>query len=178
MNAVVVYESIFGNTRTVAEAIAGALSRSHHAVAVDAANVDTAAIATCDLLVIGAPTHGHGLPKPESRLAGGRSAAAGPFTATSGVRELLARLPAGDGRQAAAFDTALRGPRWLWGAASRSIGSSLREHGYSLLAPPQTFVVRGMRVPSLPARELEHARRWGAQLGAAAPVPAGRRRVA
>lgn len=168
MKAVIVYESLFGNTKAVAEAIAAGLSGTHETSVMSAGSVDLAAIASCDLLVAGSPTHGHGLPKPETRAAGRKSGVPESIVNAPGIRELLTSLPAGRGRAAAAFDTRLRGPRWLWGAASRRITGPLVEHGYSLVLAPQTFLVRGMRVPTIRDTELERARLWGARLGIAA----------
>ncbi|HEX2369421.1 MAG TPA: flavodoxin domain-containing protein [Acidimicrobiia bacterium] len=63
MKSVVVYESVYGNTAAVAEAIASGL-RAHGDVDLRAVG-DEPAVA--DLLVVGAPTHGHGLPTTTSR---------------------------------------------------------------------------------------------------------------
>ena len=57
MNAIVVYESIYGNTRAIAEAIAEGLGG---APAVSPAELPADA-AQADLLVVGGPTHIHGM---------------------------------------------------------------------------------------------------------------------
>src|SRR6478609_2180226 len=68
MKVLVVYESMFGNTATVARAIAegcsdaGALVALHHVSEVDPHTVDD-----YDLVVAGAPTHAWSLPRPSSR---------------------------------------------------------------------------------------------------------------
>jgi flavodoxin len=63
VNALVVYESIYGNTRAVAEAIAeglgGAVVRSVH---------EADASGPVELLVVGGPTHMHGMTTSFSRL--------------------------------------------------------------------------------------------------------------
>ena len=65
MNAIVVYESIYGNTRAVAEAIAEGLGG---APAVSPAELPADA-AQADLLVVGGPTHIHGMATARSRRA-------------------------------------------------------------------------------------------------------------
>jgi flavorubredoxin len=69
MLAVVLFESLLGNTRHVAEAIAGGVRDAHPGTAVrcgTATEVGTEAPAA-DLLVVGAPTHFFGLPGTRSR---------------------------------------------------------------------------------------------------------------
>ena len=119
MRATVVYESLFGSTREVAEAVAEGL-RAAPGVAVDCRPVVDAgaALGQADLLVVGGPTHFLGMSSQRSRhivrqyqeRAGGRRPrqAAGNHPAGPGVREWLAALPqARGGRRAAAFDTRL-----------------------------------------------------------------------
>ena len=173
MKALVVYESLFGNTRAVAEAIGAGLGDRLDASTIVAADVDTALAGACDLLVIGSPTHGHGLPSAQSRTAGLKSGVSRAIVEAPGIRELLTRLPAGGGRSAAAFDTSLRGPRWLWGAASRPIARALTNAGYALVLPPETFLIRGMKVPTITDTELKRASNWGALLARELPAQAG-----
>ena len=171
MKAIVICESLFGNTRAVAEAIVSGLSSVYDASVCASADADLAEIGSCDLIVLGSPTHAHGLPKPETRAAGLKSGVPEAIVRAPGIRELLARLPSGDGKSAAAFDTSLRGPRWLWGAASKQIADSLRTSGYTLVVPPETFLVKGMKTPTMPAAELVRARSWAksaAEVGARA----------
>src|SRR5262249_1708788 len=70
MRAVVVYESMFGNTRTVAEAIAAGLSSSSvPTTVVSVFSKEDVDLHGVDLLVVGAPTHVHGMPSTRSRAA-------------------------------------------------------------------------------------------------------------
>jgi hypothetical protein len=84
--------------------------------------------------------------------------------AEQGIREWLASSPSGIQR-AAAFDTRTD-QRWVPRSAVRGILLQLRRLGATLLAGPQSFYVTGTSGPLAPG-ELDRARRWGEQLGAA-----------
>ena len=61
MSAVVVYESVYGNTRAIAEAIADGLGGA------SVVPVSRAGVPEADLLVVGGPTHMHGLASSRTR---------------------------------------------------------------------------------------------------------------
>jgi hypothetical protein len=67
---------------------------------------------------------------------------------------------------AVAFDTRFKKPRWLTGSAARAAEKRLRELGYRIAAPAESFFVAGTTGP-LVAGELDRARRWGDRLGSA-----------
>lgn len=175
MRVAIVYESMFGNTRKVAEAIAEGVRRAEPYAELSLARItDLAADDTdVDLLVVGAPTHLRGLSRPGSRrhaLEGivktpeidGVKAVAEPGADGRGVREWLEQLPeASGGRMAAAFDTRVPGP--FAGSASRRIAHRLTQLGYLVIAPPQDFVLSGNYGP-LSGDELNRARTWGSDL--------------
>jgi hypothetical protein len=166
MNVLVVYESMFGNTAEVGEAIATSL-RSHglEVWSGPIAAVEPPRVAEAELLVIGAPTHAHGLSSKGTRKAAvddkrypaDRPAAPGP-----GMRDWLHTLPSGFGRAAAAFDTRFDKPRWLTGSAAKSIAGRLEHHGYRLVAPSESFFVTGEH--RLEPGQLERAASWGTTL--------------
>jgi len=60
MRAVVVYESMFGNTRTVAEAIAEELRDAMDVEVLRADQATDLRMHSVDLFVVGAPTHAWG----------------------------------------------------------------------------------------------------------------------
>jgi Flavodoxin domain len=166
MTALVVYESVYGNTKEVAEAIAGGLEDAR---AVSVGEVPSQAT-KADLLVVGGPTHAHGLTSRRSRNTAVENAhgdvqpgaGEGP-----GLRDWLADLPLVANAQAAAFDTRAHGPRALTGTASHGIARRLRRHGYRLLES-ESFLVEAPEGPLAPG-ELERAREWGARLAAVLP---------
>jgi menaquinone-dependent protoporphyrinogen IX oxidase len=165
MDAIVVYESVYGNTRAVAEAVADGLGGVPVLPVREAARRD----GPVDLLVIGGPTHMHGLASTRSRQAAvdeaeeKRAVHIDPYAmASPGLRSWLRELSPDVVRQAAAFDTRLDKAPWLTGAAARSIARRLHWRGIDVLAT-ESFLVEGSEGP-LQAGEVERARAWGAKL--------------
>jgi hypothetical protein len=170
MNAIVVYESMYGNTRRVAEAMADRLGAQ--AVAVADASADR--IADADLVVIGAPTHIWGMSRRSTRKAAADAAAKPgsalmlePGATGAGVREWLADH-AGAIRTAATFDTRLKSPAVFTGRASRGIRRALRGAKVRLVAPSQSFFVDKQN--RLRDGELDRARAWGEELTSRVPA--------
>ncbi len=168
MKILVVYESMYGNTHHVAETIG---ERLRAAGEVEVVSVDEAAKMPLDdigLLVIGGPTHAHGMTRPTTR-AGAVDAAHKPdseFTVDGhalgeGLREWLDELPRTD-VAAAAFDTRMPGPPAITGRASKGISRKLRHLGAHELVAPESFIVD--RQNHLAAGEDDHARRWAQHL--------------
>jgi hypothetical protein len=158
MRSLVVYESWFGNTRRLAEEIAAGL-RSEGEVAVVSVDEALPPLENVDLLVVGAPTHVHGISSGRSREAAleqGGDGAVG-----IGVRGWIDALPNGaGGPRVAAFDTRANKPVLLVGSAARGIARRLRSRGYGLAAEPESFFVEGTQGP-LEDGELERASEWG-----------------
>lgn len=169
MRAVVVYESMYGNTHRVAEAIGRGLASHAEVAVVSVAGAGPELIAGADLLVVGGPTHAHGMARPATRTAAVEQATPGttvdPAASGPGVREWLAdmeRLPIAG----AAFDTrAGVAPAVLTGRASKGIAKLLRQHGLAQAVEPESFVVD--KDNHLKAGEEERAEGWGANLAAA-----------
>lgn len=76
--ALVIVESHFGNTRTIARAVAAGLADAGVRASVLDADRAGAPPADLDLLVVGAPTHNRGLPTAGSRAAARRQGATAP----------------------------------------------------------------------------------------------------
>jgi hypothetical protein len=155
MRAIVVYESVYGNTQAIAEAIADGLGAS--AVTTEEAPADAG---HADLLVVGGPTHVHGVASARTLQAG----AAEPELHGPALRDWLDALPRACGAQAAAFDTRLDKAQWLTGAASHGLAKRLDRHGFTV-ASTASFLVTDGEGP-LVEGELERARQWGAELAA------------
>jgi hypothetical protein len=165
MRAVIVFDSMFGNTHGIAEAVAeGLVERAQ----VDLFTVDNAPEkldSDVDLLVVGGPTHGHGLSNRTSRQVSQKQARQGAVPARIGLREWLAQLTRPPRLVAAAsFDTRFRKPAWLTGSAARGAAKRLRQRGLVVVAPAESFFVDTATGP-LCAGEADRARRWGEALG-------------
>jgi hypothetical protein len=167
MKTLVVYESWFGNTRRIAEEIAAGLEGEVDVVAVDKA---APPLEGYDLLVVGAPTHVHGLSGRRSRQ--GALEQGGHGEPATGVREWIAALPNGaHGPKVATFDTRLNKPVLLVGSAARGIARRIRQHGYTLASEPESFFVHGAPA-ALDDGELERAAEWGRTLRNEVPTVA------
>ncbi len=147
MKTVIIYESLYGNTRRVAEELAQ-VAREHGEVDMVAAEEAGAGIAdNADLVLIGGPTHIHGMSWKATRqggaaeVAGDGSRAPGIDAAGPGLRDWFHRVGRVDGTPAAAFDTRMDGPEALTGRASLGISRRLRHHGFAEVAAPKSFVV-------------------------------------
>jgi hypothetical protein len=170
MRAVIVYESMYGNTHHVADAIGDGLRASLDVRVVPVAEAGPADVDGADLVVVGGPTHAHGMSRPATRKAAVEAAdkPASPLTVEPdapgpGLREwfgALGRCPA----QAAAFDTRVHMPAAITGRAAKGVARELRAHGFQLIAEPESFLVT--KQDRLEPQETERARAWGAELAA------------
>jgi Flavodoxin len=172
MRAVVVYESMYGNTHLVADAIGAGLSTAFDVTVVSVSQASREVMADASLVVVGGPTHVHGMSRAPTRKAAVEAAhkpmsplrveadAPGP-----GLREWFGsrgQYPA----KAAAFDTRMHGPVALTGRASKGVVRLLRAHGFDVVAKPESFLVT--KQDQLEPQESTRAREWGAGLAAAA----------
>lgn len=164
MRTLVVFESMFGATEQIARAIAKGLDAE--VVNVDDAPADLTGV---DLLVVGGPTHVHGMSRASTRKSAADQGDQ-PTRSKTGVREWLGSLgPVPQGLPVAAFDTRIDKSRWLTGAASLGIAKLLSRRGCRLAAPAESFFVGTDPAGTGPAPgEPTRAEAWGAALGAAA----------
>ena len=177
MRALVVYESMYGNTHVIATHIAAGLHDTYEVTLVPVSRATAELIAGADLLVVGAPTHMHGLSTASSRQAARKAAAKpdsglvlDPDAGGPALRGWFAGLVGGHAL-AAAFDTRMAGAPVLTGRASRGISRQLQRHGYHLIVPPESFTVT--KLNTLVDGESSRARRWGAALAATAELVVG-----
>jgi hypothetical protein len=154
MKITIVYESMFGNTHEVAQAISDGIRRGHTDAEVECVPVADASpelITSTHLLVVGGPTHIVGMTSGLSRKMGisgeEKAEAKGepphelePDAKGPGLRDWFDDLlKTRDGGRAAAFDTRLGSP--MAGGAAHGIARRLREHGYHLVTDPVGFIV-------------------------------------
>jgi hypothetical protein len=171
MRAVIVYESMFGNTHAIAEAIGEGLGVGASVTVTGVSAADTQLCQRADLVVVGSPTHVRGMPRPSTRKEAPGYASkpdsdlvmeAGALVET-GVREWLESAGEID-TCAAAFDTRLKAPSALTGRASKGIAHQLERHGLTMLSTSESFFV-DKKNHLLPG-ETDRARSWGAKLAA------------
>ena len=144
MKALIVYDSVHGNTEKIARAVAGALAPAGNVTLLRAgdADADPSELPAVDLLIVGSPTHG-GRPTPD-------------------IQELLGKIPANalTNVRVAAFDTRVKQfIATLFGYAAGRIADSLKDKGGRLAAAPEGFIVKGREGPLEPG-EAERAAGW------------------
>ena len=163
MRVLVVYESMFGNTKRIAEAIADGFAGHARVEVREVGTVPATAPPEIDLLVIGGPTHAWSMSRPRTRDSARQQGLDRPVSSGIGIREWLDQLPAAPAKPAVAiYDTRLDKPRWLTGSAARAAAKRLRKLGYGVI-DQRSFVVTGTPGPLGPD-EPERARQWGAHL--------------
>jgi flavodoxin len=143
MEALVVYHSKYGNTRQVAQAIAGVFQRAGAARTLSAEHLTPAAVEAVDLVVMGTPTHKMNLPEA--------------------VRPVFERLPRRSlrGVAIAAFDTSYEMSAFLARfTAAKRVDRKLRKLGGRRLVPPETFLVEHNHEGPLLNGEIERAQGW------------------
>ena len=168
MRALVVYESMFGNTERLAQAVGEELAAVG---TVQVMNVDDAprTLDGIDLLVVGAPTHAFGLSRPQTRVDAASRWDTDPVTRGTGMRDWLELVsPASAEMTAVAFGTRMRKPRWLTGSAARSATRLLRRAGFAVDAP-EDFFVTGMLGPLFDG-EIARAHAWAHDLVGVVPA--------
>jgi flavodoxin len=163
MRALVMYESMFGNTETVARAVADGMAGQFEVTLADVRMMPRAF--GMDVIVVGGPTHAFGMSRPATRQDAVRQGAGREGVAEVGLREWLATSPQLTGIAAAAFDTKVDKP--LTGSAGRKANHRLRRLGCRMLLPAESFHVGDTPGP-LADGERERARRWGEAVAAAA----------
>jgi hypothetical protein len=168
MKARVIYESLFGNTKAIAEAVAEGLSEAFDTETLEVGMAGNM-VDGIDLLVVGGPTHVFSMSRPATRK-GGREQAAKlgmrPVSDGIGIREWLDGLVGGQRRMAAAFDTGAGRLGILpAGSAAKAEATRLQRLGYRVIDRPQQFLIMMEgNVTSLKPGELDRARKWGRDL--------------
>ena len=169
MRVLVVYESLYGTNRRIAEAIAEGVGTDAAITIVAAEEAPVVIDGDVDLVVVGGPNHVTGMPSPQSRE---RAAAEGDGTlrpAQRGLREWLADVRiARRGQRVAVWDTRMKSPRILdlIDRSGPTIAGRLRRGGARLVGTPRKFYSAD-GVGALMAGEEDRARTWGVELAEA-----------
>ena len=168
MKALVVYESMFGSTKTIAETIGASLSQHGTVRVVEVGTLMSEAggdVVThdVDLLCVGGPTHTFGMSRSGTRAEALRKHGT-VISTDGGVREWLDNVRLPSEISAAAFDTRVGTMRLAGGAAAKGIDKWLQRLGATMVAPPTSFLVKGMTGGLLDG-QVEKARELGHKLG-------------
>jgi flavodoxin len=155
MKAWVVYDSVFGNTEKVAQAMGQALGSQGEVQTLRVGDVKPEHLTGLDALIVGSPTRA--------------------FSPTPAIKNWLKSLPPNSlkGVRIAAFDTRialsdvnsalLNFMVKLFGYAAKPIGDRLTKKGGTLVIPPEGFFVKDSEGP-LKDGELERAAAWAKQI--------------
>ncbi|MGY2082398.1 hypothetical protein [Blastococcus sp. SYSU DS0539] len=173
--ALVVYESVFGDAKRIAMAVAHGLCTRMPVDVACAREAPTQVSAGVRLLVVGGPTHASGMPRPATRQDAVRRHGAVVPDPGFGLHEWLDTVRLPRGIDAAAFDTRMDAPVLVpkLDHAARTEEKLLRRLGATLAAPAEHFFVTEAAGP-LAEGEEDRARRWGqalAELVAPHPIP-------
>jgi hypothetical protein len=167
MKVVVIYESMYGNTHAVAEAIGMALRADADVTVLALERATAESVEQADMLVVGGPTHVHGMSRPSTLKAAVDAVEKDPTLELDpdapgpGIRDWLAALPELS-CAAAAFDTRIDAPASLTGRASRGIARQLRKHGCTVVTDPESFLVT--KHNELEPGEADRAAEWARSL--------------
>ena len=165
LRALVVYESMFGNTEKVAGAVLHGLQHEGvEAGMVEAGSAPASLRDDLDLLVVGGPTHGFSMSRASTRADAVRQGAPAERSGT-GIREWLESVRLGGEPRpvVATFDTRVTKVRWIPQAAGPAAARAARRRGLEVVAKPVGYLVDDVRGPLL-EHELEHAVAWGRRL--------------
>src|SRR5262249_42770098 len=149
MRALVVFESAFGNTQRIAQAIGEGLSEYARTDVVEVGDAPGEVGDEVDLLVVGGPTHAFGMSRPGTRQSAAKQAMGGLISDGQGLGEWLTGLGTVRTHAAAAFDTRFKKPRMMTGSAARGVERRLRGMGCTIAAPCESFFVRATTGPLL-----------------------------
>ena len=138
MTALVVYESMFGNTKRIAQAVAEGIAATLPVETVEVSDAPEEVGGDIDLLVVGGPTHAHGMSSSRTRQSAAERAAGPLVSQRIGIREWLdnAKAQVFD-IHAAAFDTRINGMAIFTGSAARGYAKGLRSAGFRVDWPPR-----------------------------------------
>lgn len=150
MTALIVVESMFGNTRKIADRIAETLSDRISVDVVNVADAPTVIPSDTTLLVVGGPTHAFGMSRSKTRQSAREQGAEA--DAARGIREWLAEVEGVSGIPAFAFDTRTD-QHFVPGRAARGASHRLARLGCLIVEAPVSFHVTGTEGPLVDGEE-------------------------
>jgi len=141
MKALIIFDSNFGNTKKLAETIAGKFGKDTKVLPVS--DLSAKELEGIKLLVVGSPVNA--------------------WRPTEKIKKFLAGFSEGqlEGIKAASFDTKMKS--FLAGDASKKISRKLKKAGAEIIVDPQEFIVKGSKGPLFEG-EIEKAERWAASI--------------
>jgi flavodoxin I len=155
MKVFIVYDSFFGNTEKIAQAIGKGIGPQVEVKLFRIADIQLESLVGVNVFIVGSPTRN--------------------FRPTPALRDFLKSIPDNGlkGVRVAAFDTGIAPQDLknrvsalfikLFGYAAKPIADLLQKKGGEQILPPQGFYVKVVEGP-LKAGELERAEQWGKQL--------------
>ena len=151
MKALIVYDSVYGHTEKIAQAIGKGLTNKYEYSVVKGNNVGKNQLEELNLLIIGTPTHG------------GRW--------TEAIRDFLKEISGMklEGVKVAVFDTRtestgiIGGIERIFGRVAPRLAEEMKKHERNVIIEPEGFVVKGRKGP-LKEGELQRAENWGNQI--------------
>lgn len=152
MNALVIYDSQYGNTERIAQSIADTLRAFGEARAVRIGPESATELRGADTVIFGSPTQG--------------------WKHTKAMQAFLQDISAErlHGVAVACFDTRFHKSRWLTGSAAVAMAKQLQKLGIRLLVPPESFFVDSTEGP-LESGELDRASTWARLLASTVEIP-------
>ena len=163
MRALLVFESMFGNTERIARAIGEGLATGLDVDVVEVGDAEPRPGDDVALLVVGGPTQAFSMSRKGTRQGALKETTEPLVSRGVGIREWLEGLSKGRPMAAATFDTRFKKPRRITGSAARAAPKRLRKLGFDLVREPESFFVDKTTGPLLDG-ELDRAREWGEKL--------------
>lgn len=164
--ALVVYESMYGNTQRVAQAVADGLSTHLKVGITEVGTAPEQLPLDVGLIVVGGPTHAFGMSRPQTRADAAKRVTTPLVSQGPGQREWLETVTIDPMRLVAAtFDTKVGRPRFFWGSAAKRARRLLQDRGVDVLDAASFYVGFGPPEDALESGELDRARLWGDRLG-------------
>jgi flavodoxin len=151
MRALIVYDSYFGNTQKIVEAIGNSIAPNYDVTVCMVTSIKPEQLSGVNLLIVGSPTRA--------------------FKPTDAIKKFLNSIPSNGlkGIDVLAFDTRISTKDAnskvlnlfvkVFGYATEPIGEKLQKKGGNLIAPPEGFFVKETE-GTLKEGELERAANW------------------